>query len=333
MKKNLIVIFSISAMAVSAQIPLAGMIAGYPFLGNADDSSGYNNNGIIYGATLTAGKLGIPNTAYYFNGSSYIRVPHSPVLDTSSVLTLTAVIKPQGFYIGNCYGNAIIDKGSLDYQPGNYALRFNCAAYGNFNCSFFDSLHENFQGLFYNNPWPQAAFSPYITRDTWYCVAYVFGQDSLKLYIDGIQMWSKARTMALGSNTLDVFIGRKNHNQFPYWFRGVIDDIRIYNRALSFDEIGKYCNVFYNPELSIENVPAENISIIPNPAKDYFTLKLNTELHQMRIEIFNSIGQRVYETLLESDEMQINTSYFSSGIYIVRIGNNRYVHSQKLFID
>src|SRR4051812_41151302 len=121
MKKILFLLLLAFAVVSSAQIPLAGMVAGYPFTGNAGDSSGYNNNGIVTGATLTAGEMGIPNTAYYFNGSSYIRVPHAAVLDTLNRFTICAVIKPMGYYAGNCHGNAIVDKGVPDYISGDYA--------------------------------------------------------------------------------------------------------------------------------------------------------------------------------------------------------------------
>src|SRR5690242_14944826 len=106
MKTRLFLACTIVTINVSAQIPTAGMVAGYPFIGNAADSSGYGNDGIVIGATLTAGELGIPNTAYYFNGSSnYIQVPHASVLDTLNHFTICAVIKPMGFYTGNCHGN------------------------------------------------------------------------------------------------------------------------------------------------------------------------------------------------------------------------------------
>ncbi len=45
-----------------------GLVAYYPFNGNANDESGNGNNGIVHGATLTADRSGNANSAYSFNG-------------------------------------------------------------------------------------------------------------------------------------------------------------------------------------------------------------------------------------------------------------------------
>lgn len=50
------------------------LVAYYPFNGNANDESGNGNNGTIYRATLTVDKLGKANSAYNFNGSSFIEL-------------------------------------------------------------------------------------------------------------------------------------------------------------------------------------------------------------------------------------------------------------------
>jgi hypothetical protein len=53
---------------VSADLS-SGLIAYYPFNGNANDESGNGHNGTIYGSTLTADRMGNPNSAFYFNGT------------------------------------------------------------------------------------------------------------------------------------------------------------------------------------------------------------------------------------------------------------------------
>jgi hypothetical protein len=74
-----------------------GLVAYYPFNGNANDASGNGNNGIVVGATLTADRFGNPNSAYSFNGTSdYIRVPNSSSLQLTNDFTLTAWINCQG---------------------------------------------------------------------------------------------------------------------------------------------------------------------------------------------------------------------------------------------
>ncbi len=80
--KSILLIFllSIFCSASFSQIDLDnGLVAYYPFNGNANDASGNGNNAVFNNATLTSDRLGVPNSAYYFNGvDNYIRIPNSP---------------------------------------------------------------------------------------------------------------------------------------------------------------------------------------------------------------------------------------------------------------
>lgn len=87
--------------------------------------------------------------------------------------------------------------------------------------------------------------TPYAMTDTlfantgrWYSIVYTFEKGKTRLYIDG--KLADARTWAQCSftpNPSDVFIGKNDNNQYPYWLNGAIDDIRIYNRALCDGEV------------------------------------------------------------------------------------------------
>src|ERR1019366_3185308 len=71
-----------------------GLVAYYPFNGNANDASGNGNNGTVYGAILTTDRFGNSNSAYSFDGaSSYIEVPSNASLLFSNQLTISAWIK------------------------------------------------------------------------------------------------------------------------------------------------------------------------------------------------------------------------------------------------
>ena len=54
----------------SYYVPSNGLFGWWPFNGNANDESGNNNNGGVYGAGLTNDRNDFPNSAYVFNGSS-----------------------------------------------------------------------------------------------------------------------------------------------------------------------------------------------------------------------------------------------------------------------
>ena len=64
----------------------SGLVACYPFNGNANDQSGNGYNGIVNGATLTSDRFGNPNSAYTFNGiNNYIYAPDNPTFRVKSV--------------------------------------------------------------------------------------------------------------------------------------------------------------------------------------------------------------------------------------------------------
>ncbi|MBU4445745.1 hypothetical protein KJ656_11790, partial [bacterium] len=64
---------------------IAGIVAYYPFNGNANDESGNDNHGTVNSATLTTDRFGNENSAYYFDGEDdYIRIQHSPELSSAN---------------------------------------------------------------------------------------------------------------------------------------------------------------------------------------------------------------------------------------------------------
>jgi hypothetical protein len=59
-----------------------GLVAYYPFDGNANDASGNGNNGTVYGATLTADRFGVQGKAMAFNGTNqHVQAPHQAYLN------------------------------------------------------------------------------------------------------------------------------------------------------------------------------------------------------------------------------------------------------------
>jgi len=96
--EKLIIILLLAIFSFSAQAGLNdGLVAYYPFNGNANDASGNGNNGTINGTILTTNRFGTPNSAYYFPGNNdWISVPDAPSLDLTNGYTLSALDKFRG---------------------------------------------------------------------------------------------------------------------------------------------------------------------------------------------------------------------------------------------
>ncbi|MEJ7822566.1 MAG: hypothetical protein WKF85_09610, partial [Chitinophagaceae bacterium] len=92
MKKYFFLYFLLISNASFSQINLSkGLVAYYPFNGDANDASGNGNHGIAYNVTPATDNFGKPNSAFSFNGTnSYIRVPNSPSLNPTSQISICA---------------------------------------------------------------------------------------------------------------------------------------------------------------------------------------------------------------------------------------------------
>ena len=242
------------------------MIAYYNFNGgNLNDSSGNGNNIIFSNATPTVDRFGNPNNAYLFNGdSSYMQVKNSASLNPNNI-TLYAIIKVYGFNQAECHGNQILSKGYPYDINGFYQLNFfpyNNGSGG--NCSpTVDTTTEIFTGGYGDNV-PQGVDagaagissldSVYIQKNQWYTIAYTYDGSTAKFFVNGALAYSipNSTPITFTPNSNDIFIGKHENPLFPYYFNGVIDEIRIYNKAITNQQIG-YLNILKTKYLKMSN--------------------------------------------------------------------------------
>jgi hypothetical protein len=206
----------------TAKIDTTGLVAWYPFNGNANDSSGHGHNGTIYGATLTADRFGNANSAYIFNGiNNYIEVPYNLELNPTNAITISAWIK--AYNLGwDSYSNYIVS--TEQNSPNNgYSLRGGAKSV---------TIMISGGGSWYT------AQSTYGTVDTgaWYHLVGVYNGSGLLLYLDGSLSASTSYGGGITASTGPLLIGT-SPGSFLRWFNGIIDDIRLFNRALSDSEI------------------------------------------------------------------------------------------------
>jgi hypothetical protein len=213
-----------------------GLVAYYNFNGgNLNDSSGHGNNIFLNNsAVTTSDRFGNANNAFLFDGStSFMQVHNSPSLTTSG-MTLMAIVKVNAFNAGSCSVNQIVGKGFPDFANAFYCLRFS----GPNPCSSpIDSAHEIFIGAFGDNS-PQGtgvavgSDTALVNKGQWYTIIFTYDGILARLYLNGQLKSSVSKSVISTENTNDLFIGKHGDPLFPYFFNGVIDEIRIYNRSL-----------------------------------------------------------------------------------------------------
>jgi hypothetical protein len=217
--KSLIAALLLAASSAFAQVPsyvpTNGLVGWWPFNGNANDESGNGNNGTVSGATLTSDRKGIVNSAYEFNGVSFITLSDSsfPVANTSRSVSFW--IKPT-------------------LLNNNYHMVF---SYGSYLTNQLFSFGINLQNQFFCSTMGNQLFIQNATNNTNVFVTIVHNQSNYIIYFNGTSI----KTGALPTNTIlnKFYIGR---DAAGGEFVGVIDDFGIWNRALNQQEIANLFN-------------------------------------------------------------------------------------------
>jgi hypothetical protein len=215
------------------------LVAYYNFNGgNLNDSSGNNNHIIFNNASKTTDRFGRANNAYKFDGATtFMRVLNSPSLNPKKI-SLVAMVKFNGFYRGLCHANQIVKKGFQDQNDGIYGLR--AGVLGVSCTATIDTTKEQIHGYYGNTQFSSIGAVDtidYVKPNVWMTVVFTYDGTQAKLYVDGKLKQITNGTVPFTPNTFDMLIGRAENPQNPYWFNGVIDEIRIYKKALCEGEV------------------------------------------------------------------------------------------------
>jgi chitodextrinase len=199
------------------------------------DASGNGNAGTVSGATWTAG--GRYGGAYSFNGtSSYIDVPDSPSLDLTTGMTLEAWVDPAA---ASSWRNVLMKEqpGMLVYSL--YANGVTAAPHAEvYLAAGADAAADG----------PTA-----VPTGTWTHLAETYDGSLLSLYVNGQLAASTPASGSLLTSTGDLRIG--GDSVWGEWFSGLIDEVRIYNRALSPAEIQSDMSTGIGAPLSGDTTP------------------------------------------------------------------------------
>ena len=241
MKKHLtfsLALLTIACTTINAQLPsylpADGLVGWWPFNGNANDESGNGNDGVVNGAVLASDIDNIESQAYYFDGiNDYISVGNLTTINGDNSRSFVAWVK---LNTGQ-NGGVIISQGAELFQSGcNQGFHFNAtgtaADCGYSGCGVITNCSQ--------------VRHPYTLNDgAWHQVVVTYsngGYGGLKFYADGQIISIDPNNCAQGDqyssfNTGSLFgvnFGKRNDEFYSNCF---LDDIAIYNRALTSQEI------------------------------------------------------------------------------------------------
>jgi hypothetical protein len=297
----------------------SGLVAYYPFCGNANDESGNSHNGVVNGAVLTPDRFGNANSAYNFTGSTNdITLANSQSLINSSFSVsawCTIDNLSPSYYdaviIGQYNGQVSTERKwlfgyrSISSQRGiSYYL---CDNLG------------NFQANSYATNWVPI-------QTNWYHIVWVFDSgNSIKTYVNGVLNSDVAMSLTNINNVSNNILTKIGNGvdtdvvQNLPW-NGKVDDVGIWNRTLTPQEITN----LYNNNLAANSFEKKEslITIYPNPTNSKISLDFGTqtELIGSEVRISNILGQEIYNSTINQQIQEISLSTIASnGLYFISI--------------
>ena len=211
------------------RISTEGLVGYWPFSGNADDESGNGNDGTVFGgAFLTEDRFDTPNSAYFFDGvDDYISAGESEILNMDTSMSMMAWIKPH--VVHTSVTNSIILNKEGEYEFARFiddVIRY--------------AIRNSYPGWY----WVPSGYEA--PPDEWSHIAVVYDEGLTTVYVNGaaffifsgsgpiVDYWPQCNELRFGN--------RSWCESGPQLFHGVIDDIRVYNRAISAEEVMEIYN-------------------------------------------------------------------------------------------
>jgi len=317
--------FLITAMSlffilnVSAQSIDSTVSACYPFDGSALDMSGNGHHGTIIGATPAVDRNGYPNSCYYFNGSTdYIAVPVFNTIVPTDEITVSFWAKSDS----SDYSSTFI------LSPDNNNDRLNISVdyiFGSNNAVYWD-CGDIFTGGRIAN-----LNLPFVSQwDHYVCVSSA-SQNMMQVYKNTNLVASSNTHSTITNRSRTLFIGGDGLTLQHY--HGFIDDVRIYNRALTFTEIADlFDNAGICPlQVGINEMSLENVfALYPNPVSSMLTVTLAGTSDYI-FSISNAIGQILVRAQAKK-QFSVDVKDFTAGIYFVTVTDKKKNMVTKKFV-
>ena len=228
----------ITAQNVPSYVPANGLVGWWPFSGDTNDESGNDLNGVLIGGVggilpvLAEDRFSNSNSAYSFTGQGeYINLPSPPDGTLGNVFTYSVWLKQEIFDDWLCALDATNCNKILLFAPNSTGIR----AYDG-NSFYVDAV------------------DPTIASSDWKNFTVVYNDQIISMYMNGILIEEGSTQAIINYFNKDTYLGAYNGGN--YYFRGLIDDFGMWNRALTQEEIvnmytGAAC--FKNTSITSQN--------------------------------------------------------------------------------
>ncbi|MDD2432399.1 MAG: hypothetical protein PHX01_01660, partial [Clostridia bacterium] len=253
-------------------------------------SSGNGNDGTISDVTwVNEGKNGTPGTSASFRGiRSRVVIPHDPIFNVDE-LTIEAWINTGSFYTFMPAGRVVLYKGRAGYdmQPAIVSSDYDFRVVNNSS--------GNVEQIVFNSVFGKLSVSVDYKKSTWHHIAVTVTKEGLiTLYSDGKAIATKQGKPGVTSNSEPIAIGNLIgvNDWYCHTMDGLIDEVALYNRALSAEEIKqKYQKSAFLENIKITNRDNEETAV---------SYILDKHLSKMEFDLKKAVNELVLELDLPS---------------------------------
>jgi len=313
--------------ADSIGISVGSMVLFFPFSGDALDTSGYENHGFVSGATPTEDRFGNANAAYYFDGiDDNIQVANHSSLNFRKAISVNFWMKVAEFFAREAY----------PISHGNWENRWKISIT---NERVRWTIKTDTTS---NNGIKDLDSQARLVLDSLYMVTVLYDGSDFEIYLNGALDASSNWGGFILPTTIDLSIAQHLPGNSNYSFKGVLDDIRIYNRALTPEEIQELyqgptgIGDEFNGEYSLSGYRLEQN--FPNPFNPLTTIRFSLQNStKVTLKIYDVMGREV-ETILKAKmssgnhEVLWNATNVASGIYYYRLETEEFVATKKMLL-
>ncbi len=213
--------FFAKGQVLPPNVPSSGLVAWFPFNGNANDESGNGFHGTANSVTSTQDRFGNPNAAYEFNGFS----SHINLLDIDfPQRTVSLWFHPLQYPTGN--------QQAIVFSNDHHLLVNGMSHIGLVGTDLFGNFGHGLPNA------PNHCVTPTDNIMRWYSIIVSKDADTTRYYFDGNLVCKRANgNLKSTANVVPAVTRVGTSRLFERWYRGYIDDIGIWNRALTEAEI------------------------------------------------------------------------------------------------
>jgi len=299
-----------SAAIVSAivGISVGNLVVRLPFNGNASDSSGFFNSGTVSGAENVTDRHGTNDEAFHLDGDDdYIAIANHQSLNFEDAITV---------HFWMLADTLFSDREIYPISHGNWENRWKVSI-GNGKVRWTVKTKTAIRDL---------DSEILINAGKYYAISCTYDGSMMKLFINGLLSSSTTHTGKISTTSYDLILGQALPGNYSYGFKGIIDDLSIYNQALDEQEIADLFDI--ETTLYSESITPDKIYLYPNypnPFNPQTVIKFSLDRQSfINLEIYDINGRKV-STLFKGIRragtyiLRWNADLFASGVYFVHL--------------